>query len=90
MKGSTPKPAKRVGEVWTRREGAQTAIFDPSSQKLIRLNPSALAIWELCDGETDRGEIVSALMELTGRSEAEVLSEVDEALDRLRAVGLIV
>jgi hypothetical protein len=86
----TSKPARRVGEVWTRREGAQTAIFKPSSRKLIRLNPSALAIWELCDGETDRDEIVAALVELTGRSEAEVLSEVYETLDRLRKVGLIV
>jgi hypothetical protein len=86
----TSKPARGVGEVWTRREGAQTAIFDPSSQKLIRLNPSALAIWELCDGETDRDEIVAALVELTGRSDAEILNEVDETLDRLRKVGLIV
>ena len=87
---STSKPLRRAGEVWRRQEGAQIAIFDPSSQKLIRMNQSALAIWELCDGATDRDEIVAALVELTGRPEPEVLSEVNQTLDHLKAVGLIV
>lgn len=86
---STSRP-ERVGEIWTRREGDQTAIFEPSSQRLIRLNASALALWELCDGETELDEVVEALVELTGRSKADVASEVEATLDQLLNLGLVV
>lgn len=79
----------RIGEVWTRSEGDQTAVFDPSTGRLSRLNPSALAIWELCDGETDRNEIVDALVELTGRIRTEVADEVEATLLKLRQLGLL-
>lgn len=80
---------RRIGEVWTRTEGDQTAVFDPATGRLSRLNPSALAIWELCDGETDRDEIVDALVELTGRTPIEVADEVDATLLKLGDLGLI-
>ena len=82
------RPA-RIGQVWTRPEGDETAIFEPSSQRLIRLNPTARAIWELCDGETEVDEVVDALVELTGRLRAEVTAEVEGTLERLRNLGLI-
>ena len=85
---STARP-ERVGEVWTRREGDQTAIFEPLSQRLIRLNPSALALWELCDGKTELSEVVEAVVELTGRSRADVASEVAATLDQLLKLGLV-
>jgi hypothetical protein len=85
---STARP-ERVGEVWTRLEGDETAIFEPVSQRLIRLNASARAIWELCDGETEVTEVVEALVELTGRPEEEVTSEVDATLESLRDLGLV-
>jgi hypothetical protein len=80
----------RIGEVWTRSEGDQTAVFDPSTGTLSRLNPSALAIWELCDGETHRDEIVDALVELTGRIRTEVADEVETTLLKLRQLGLLI
>jgi len=83
-----PRP-RRVGEVWTRNEGDQTAVFDPSSGRLTRLNPSALAIWELCDGETDQNEIVDALVELTGRIRTDVSAEVETTLLNLEQLGLL-
>ena len=82
------RPA-RVGQVWTRQEGDETAIFEPASQRLIRLNPTARAIWELCDGETEVGEVVDALVELTGRLPAEVSVEVEATLESLRSLGLV-
>jgi hypothetical protein len=53
------------------------------------LNPSALAIWELCDGATDRNEIVDALVELTARSRTDVADEVETTLRQLRQLGLL-
>jgi PqqD family protein of HPr-rel-A system len=80
---------RKVGEVWTRQEGDQTAVFDPSSGRLTRLNPSALAIWELCDGETSQDEIIDAVAELTGRSREEVATEVNATIRQLFELGLI-
>lgn len=79
----------RVGQVWTRQEGDETAIFEPTSQRLIKLNPSARAIWELWDGETEVDEVVLALVELTGRPRGEVTAEVEAALEQLRDLGLV-
>lgn len=87
---NTVKPARQIGEVWTRREGDETAIFNPSSRTLIRLNSSALAIWELCDGETEMGEMVDAVVELTGRDKALVAGEVAATLTQLRDLGLVI
>jgi hypothetical protein len=86
MNESNPR---RLGEVWTRQEGDQTAVFDPSTGRLTRLNPSALAIWELCDGETEPSEIVDALVELTGRSQAEIALEVETTIGELQDLGLL-
>jgi hypothetical protein len=82
-------PPTRVGEVWTRKDGDQTAVFDPSTGTLSRMNPSALAIWELCDGETQQDEVVDALVELTGRTRSEVADEVEGTLLKLRKLGLL-
>ena len=84
----TSRPS-RIGQVWTRQEGDETAIFEPTSQRLIRLNPTARAIWELCDGETEVDEVVSALVELTGRLPADVGAEVEGTLETLRSLGLV-
>ena len=80
---------KRIGEVWTRSDGDQTAVFDPATGRLTRLNPSALAIWELCDGETGQNEIVDALVELTGRTRTDVSNEVEMTLLTLGQLGLL-
>ena len=82
-------PPRRVGEVWVRREGDQTAIFDPANGRLTQLNPSALAIWELCDGETREDEIVDALVELTGGPRQSLTDDIRVALAQLRGLGLI-
>ena len=79
----------RVGKVWTRTEGDQTAVFDPSTGRLSQLNSSALAIWELCDGKTELEEMIDAVVELTRRSHDDVAHEVGHALDQLRTLGLI-
>lgn len=80
---------QRVGEVWVRRGADQTAIFDPVSGRLVQLNATALAIWDLCDGETQDDEIVEALVELTGADRADLERDVRFLLEQLRELGLI-
>ncbi|HEX6299953.1 MAG TPA: PqqD family protein, partial [Acidimicrobiia bacterium] len=71
--GATPR---KLGEAWVRREGDQVAVFDPMSGRLLRLNDSAMALWELCDGSTTAAEMAGALSELTGLTADESLREV--------------
>lgn len=84
--GATPR---KLGEAWVRREGDQVAVFDPISGRLLRLNDSAMALWELCDGWTTAAEMAEALSELTGLTDDESLREVTQTLEMLLDQQLI-
>lgn len=73
-----------------RREGDQTAVYDPETTRLHMLNPSALAIWEACDGETTIDELIDALIELTDADSTRATDDVTVALRDLREAGLVV
>ena len=85
-KAATPT---RQGELWTRREGDQTAVYDPDSGRLHVLNASALAIWELCDGETTGEEMAGAIAELTSGGTDSASQDVVAALQALWEQQLI-
>ena len=80
---------RRIGEVWVRRESDEAAIFDPATGALHRLNPSALAIWELCDGGTSPREMAEAITELTDAGAQVAFGSVMETLRAMEAIGLI-
>jgi PqqD family protein of HPr-rel-A system len=84
--GSLPE---RKGEAWVQREGDRTAVFNPDTGLLHLLNPSALAIWELCDGETTPEEMAGAISEITGLEEEVTVGDVQSALRSLEEAGLI-
>ncbi len=85
----TTTTPRKVGEVWVRREGDQTAIYDPKTGLLYALNASALALWELCDGGTTAPEMAEALSELTGVAAESTLEDVVDTLKTLFDEGLI-
>lgn len=64
----------RRSEVWLREADGENALYDPSSASVHLLNETALAIWDLCDGETRPEEMIEAICELTA-TPAEVVSE---------------
>jgi PqqD family protein of HPr-rel-A system len=80
----------RKGDVWVRREGDQTAVYDPDTTRFHMLNPTALAIWEACDGETTVAEIIEAVIELTDAETARATEDVTRALQNLLDAGLLV
>lgn len=82
------RPRKR-GQAWVQRDGDQTAVFNPDTGMLHMLNPSALAIWEMCDGETTPTEMAEAIDEVTRLGTESTMSDVEIALSSLRAAGLI-
>ena len=54
----------------------------------VRLNPTAYAVLELCDGERSRAEITQALSAQYGG--ADVSGDVAELLDALTERGLVI
>ena len=85
----TEATPKKVGEVWVRREGDQTAVYDPGTGRLYALNASALALWELCDGGTTAPEMAEAVSELTGVATELTLEGIVGTLEAFLDQGLI-
>lgn len=67
------------------RRGPSGAVVDPG----VRLNETALALYELCDGQTGVDEMVDAVAELFGLPPAQARLDVESALADMVAVGLI-
>ena len=85
---ATATPTRR-GQAWVRRGGDDTAVFNPETGALHLLNPSALAIWELCDGATTGQEMAGAIAELTALDIEAAAADVAVALSELERQGLI-
>lgn len=85
---TTAKPLKR-GEIWVRRGGDETAVYDPESGRLCTLNASALALWELCDGDTTAAEMSEAVSELTAVGSDAASRQVIGTLEALYEQDLI-
>jgi hypothetical protein len=65
------------------------ALYDDVCQKLILLNTSAAAVWELCDGARTLDEIVNVLTD-AHPAEAEVIGDdVWQTVRKLAELGLV-
>lgn len=89
---STPVLHKRPlqnPDVWLRQTRDENAIYDPASGSVHLLNETALAIWNLCDGETTVEEMVTAICDLCNMHEDIVVEDVDRILTEFGAAGLL-
>jgi hypothetical protein len=82
------RPIRRA-DVWLRQARGETAIYDPDTGAVHMLNETALAIWQLCDGETTVEEMVVAIVELCGMHREIVVEDVDRILTEFGAAGLL-
>lgn len=73
----------RHGQAWVRRGSDDTAVYNPETGTLHLLNPSALAIWELCDGATTGREMAEAVAEITALDFDAAAADVAIALAEL-------
>ena len=80
---------KRTEGVTLRRSQDEIMLYDPASDRLHYVNATAAAIWELCDGETDRSEMVAAICLLTGMLPDIVREDVDRVVSQFAQVGLV-
>jgi hypothetical protein len=82
------RPARRP-EVWLRKTDKEIAMYDPLGNRVHLLNDTALAIWELCDGNTEPAEMVTAICDLCDMHRDVVSEDVMRILGEFDAAGLI-
>jgi hypothetical protein len=83
-----PRPVRKAG-VALRRSAGEIMLYDPEDEEVHFINATAAAIWELCDGETERSEMVDAICQLTGTPFDIIDEDVTRLLDELDDAGLI-
>jgi hypothetical protein len=65
-------------------------LVDPRHQAAHILNPTAEALWALCDGDTTVEEMVDAIVGLFDADEGRVRRDVLEAVDEMADKNLLV
>ena len=55
----------------------------------LALNPTAFALWELCDGRTTVSEMVLAVYDLFDVTMEQARQDVTEGLARMREAGIV-
>jgi pyrroloquinoline quinone biosynthesis protein D len=81
-------PRRRTG-IEVRRHGDRAVLVDATGAEVCEMNETALALWELCDGETRPEEIVIAICEAFAVPHDQAAEDVDRTLGELRAAGLL-
>jgi hypothetical protein len=81
-------PVRRSGVLLV--DDGVDSVLTPLDQGATHLlNPTARAIWELCDGQTDPVEMTDAICQVFAVSWDAAVADVARALDTLTDVGLI-
>ena len=81
-----PRPADGVSLVIGKQ---RVRLVDPQGRTLHVLNGTALALWELCDGETTVDEMVEAACALFDGDEQTVRLDIEATVDRFTSAGLL-
>lgn len=79
----------RKPEVWVRQAKHENAVYSPGSSEVFLMNETALAIWQLCDGDTSRQEMVDAICEVSNLHADIVQEDVARILSDFHRAGLI-
>lgn len=74
-----------------RAQEGDAVVVSPgrAGNQAVRLNPTARALWELCDGATSIDEMVQAVCDLFTIDPERARTDVEAALQDLRVSGLI-
>lgn len=72
------------------RQGPGTAeLVEPGTGAVVALDPLALALWEMCDGETTAAEMTAASCALFDADEETVEADITRVLTSLQEQGLL-
>lgn len=81
-------PARR-DDVWVRRTSGENAVYDRRTGAVHLLNHTALAIWDLCDGQTRPDEMIAAICDASGMPPEVATEDVERTLREFERLGLI-
>lgn len=84
----TTRPKAR-DDLLVRNRPGDHAILDETSGHVHVLNPTAMAIWQACDGDTTVGEIAEAVSELAGLDLESALQMALETIESFNDSGLL-
>jgi hypothetical protein len=76
------RPVRWTG-LWVRQSGDETVLVDREHDRVHVLNETALALWELCDGETTVEEMITAAMGLFDADRDQLQHDVLDALQAM-------
>ena len=79
----------RASGLWVRQSGDETVLVDGEHDRVHVLNETALALWELCDGETTIEEMVTAATGLFDADHDRLQQDVLDALLAMCDRGII-
>ncbi len=81
---------RRTGSGDVHRFDKGAVVTGSRATRAVALNPTALALWELCDGDTTVAEMVDAVCELFAIGSEQARGDVESALAQMQAAGVIV
>lgn len=82
------RPRRRPGSSLRKVEHG-AVLHTVAPEGMVVLNPTALALWELCDGHTLVEEMVAAVCDLFAVTEERARADVHRALADMRSRGAI-
>ena len=83
---SQPAPHEAIDTVFLEPE---VVLFDGRDASVVRLNPSASAVWLLLDGATSPAVIAAELAGIVGLPADALAHDVDAAVAEFAAQGLL-
>lgn len=86
----TDRPLKR-GDIISRDMGTETLLYDAKAEAIHVLNPTALLIWNLCDGNHSLRDINKKLKAAFSlAAEHDVLADIQQTVDTFAKNNLLV
>jgi hypothetical protein len=79
----------RKADVWLRQSETENVVYVASSGAVHVLNATAMAIWVLCDGDTEPDEMVEAICELSGLPREVVVEDLRRVLLRFEEADIL-
>ena len=80
---------ERKPDLWLRKTERENVVYDPATSAVHILNPTALAIWEQCDGNTTPEEMVDAICSLSGLPRDVVEEDVSRILKEFEQASIL-
>ncbi len=81
-------PKQQFGYYSEEMEG-ENLLYRLGGKKALYLNESAALVWRLCDGKRTVQEIIDILTQAYPEEAADLVTEVNETIDRLAREGAL-